>query len=379
MRWDEAVPDCEILGCVTDRGGPRVRGRAPQSSEDGERRSRSIDQRDVRPRASQSAPKAQSHQPLRAQWDPTSRDVGRPRNPRPERQARKQSRIGRFVSTYGWRAYAIPILLVVTVLVVVDAVRDTGGGSETSAETDSPGFGTLSRDTDGSSVIGIPPEADGNFAAELPSGALPEGGPFTAAGVGTWHVVPGSGTKVGQGTEREFTYSVEIEDGVDTSGFGGDESFGRMVDQTLSNPKSWTKDPRFAFRRVDQGDPDFRVSLTSQMTIREACGYDIQLEVSCYNPGIDRVVLNEPRWVRGAIAFQGDIGSYRQYQINHEVGHAIGYQDHQPCETEGGLAPVMMQQTFGTANNDIAQLDPEGIVPMNGLTCHFNPWPFPRA
>ncbi|MFF2108022.1 hypothetical protein CJ179_05290 [Rhodococcus sp. ACS1] len=378
MHWDEAVPDCEILGCVTDRGGPRVRGRAPQSSEDGERRSRSIDQRDVGPRASQSAPQSQSHQPLRAQWDPTSRDVGRPRNPRPERQARKQSRIGRFVSTYGWRAYAIPILLVVTVLVVVDAVRDTGGG-ETTAETDSPGFGTLSRDTDGSSVIGVPPEADGNFAAELPSGALPEGGPFTAVGAGTWHVVPGNGAKVGQGTEREFTYSVEIEDGVDTSGFGGDESFGRMVDQTLSNPKSWTKDPRFAFRRVDQGDPDFRVSLTSQMTIREACGYDIQLEVSCYNPGIDRVVLNEPRWVRGAIAFQGDIGSYRQYQINHEVGHAIGYQDHQPCETEGGLAPVMMQQTFGTANNDIAQLDPEGIVPMNGLTCHFNPWPFPRA
>ncbi|MDF3309445.1 DUF3152 domain-containing protein [Rhodococcus sp. T2V] len=378
MHWDEAVPDCEILGCVTDRGGPRVRGRAPQSSEDGERRSRSIDQRDVGPRASQSAPQSQSHQPLRAQWDPTSRDVGRPRNPRPERQARKQSRIGRFVSTYGWRAYAIPILLVVTVLVVVDAVRDTGGG-ETTAETDSPGFGTLSRDTDGSGVIGVPPEADGNFAAELPSGALPEGGPFTAVGAGTWHVVPGNGAKVGQGTEREFTYSVEIEDGVDTSGFGGDESFGRMVDQTLSNPKSWTKDPRFAFRRVDQGDPDFRVSLTSQMTIREACGYDIQLEVSCYNPGIDRVVLNEPRWVRGAIAFQGDIGSYRQYQINHEVGHAIGYQDHQPCETEGGLAPVMMQQTFGTANNDIAQLDPEGIVPMNGLTCHFNPWPFPRA
>ena len=38
----------------------------------------------------------------------------------------------------------------------------------------------------------------------------------------------------------------------------------------------------------------------------------------------------------------------------------------------------MMQQTFGTANNDIAQLDPEGVVPMNGKTCRFNPWPYPR-
>lgn len=294
---------------------------------------------------------------------------------------RKQSKIGRFVSVYGWRAYAIPILLVVTILVVADALRSGTGGQDTIAATGSvdPGFGELSHDTEGSSVIGVPPRADGNFAATIASGALPEGGAFTASAAGTWRVVPGNSAKVGQGTEREFTYTVEIEDGIDTSGFGGDESFGRMVDQTLSNPKSWTRDARFAFRRIDQGQPDFRISLTSQMTARSACGYDIQLEVSCYNPGIERVLLNEPRWVRGAIAFQGDIGSYRQYQINHEVGHAIGYQDHQPCESEGGLAPVMMQQSFGTANNDIATLDPEGVVPMNGLTCHFNPWPFPRS
>ncbi|MFD4366344.1 DUF3152 domain-containing protein [Rhodococcus sp. NPDC058521] len=314
---------------------------------------------------------------MRAQWDPTRREV-RSRNPRPERQARKQSKVGRFVSMYGWRAYAIPVLLVVTVLVLFDAIRDTGS-DQAAVAADEPGFGTLSSEPTGSEVIGVPPEADGKFAESIASGALPDGGPFTAEGAGTWHMVPGSAGKVGQGTEREFTYSVEIEDGIDTSGFGGDESFARMVDQTLSNPKSWTHDPRFAFRRVDQGEPDFRVSLTSQMTVRDACGYDIELEVSCYNPGIGRVLLNEPRWVRGAIAFQGDIGSYRQYQINHEVGHAVGYRDHQPCEVDGGLAPVMMQQTFGTANDDIAKLDPEGVVPKNGLTCNFNPWPFPRG
>ena len=39
----------------------------------------------------------------------------------------------------------------------------------------------------------------------------------------------------------------------------------------------------------------------------------------------------------------------------------------------------MMQQTFGTANNDIASLDPDGVVPANGLVCRFNPWPYPRA
>ncbi len=86
------------------------------------------------------------------------------------------------------------------------------------------------------------------------------------------------------------------------------------------------------------------------MTVREGCGYDIQLEASCYNPayvdGQPRVFINEARWVRGAVPFQGDVGSYRQYLINHEVGHAMGYQRHEGCAENGALAPIMMQQTF---------------------------------
>ena len=196
---------------------------------------------------------------------------------------------------YGWRAYAIPVLLVVTTLVVFDAVK-TGDPMTTATSGNGqpadPGFGALSSDTtDTTGVIGVPPAADGNFAESIPSGQLPDGGPFAVEGAGTWHIVPGFTEQVGQGTERVFSYTVEVEDGVDTAGFGGDESFARLVDQTLSNPKSWTNDPRFAFRRIDQGEPDFRISLTSQLSIRPACGYDIQLEVSCYNPGIGRVVL----------------------------------------------------------------------------------------
>ncbi|MGB3371104.1 MAG: DUF3152 domain-containing protein [Rhodococcus sp. (in: high G+C Gram-positive bacteria)] len=386
--WGDAGHDRTEYGGAEYGGTRRGRRGAPAGSSRGARRVETGYSRGFDDGEPQDLPREVggrgSHQPLRAQWDPTARtEPHRSRTPRPERQAKKQSKLGKFTSVYGWRAYAIPILLVVTSLVVIDAVR-TGDPSTTAAvspdQAANPGFGTLSSDTgDSTGVIGVPPAADGNFADSIPSGELPDGGVFTAQGAGTWHLVPGSTGQVGQGTERVFTYTVEVEDGVDTVGFGGDESFGRLVDQTLGNPKSWTNDPRFAFRRIDQGEPDFRISLTSQMSIRQACGYDIQLEVSCYNPGINRVVLNEPRWVRGAIAFQGDIGSYRQYQINHEVGHAIGYQQHQPCETDGGLAPVMMQQTFGTANDDIARLDPAGVVPMDGKTCRFNPWPYPRS
>ncbi|MBJ8347263.1 DUF3152 domain-containing protein [Antrihabitans sp. YC2-6] len=366
---------------MTEHGGPRLRGSAPGGSRSyapGSDPGYDLDlahsaEADRRTRAGAD----RSHQPLRAVWDPTVRDESKIRQPRPERRTKKKSRVGRFVTAYGWRAYSIPLLLVVTVLVVGDALR-SGSSPSTTPEQDLSSA-AVGHDSHGELVIGGPPAGDGSFAVDIPTGALPAGGPFSPVGAGTWHVVPGASEQIGQGTEVSSTYTIEIEDGIDMSAFGGDESFARVVQTTLSDPRSWTADPKFAFRRIDQGEPDFRVSLTSQMTTRDACGYDIPLDTSCYNQGMGRVVVNEARWVRGAIAYQGDIGSYRQYQINHEVGHAIGFVEHQPCAVEGGLAPVMMQQSFGTANNDIARLDPEGVVPSDGKICRFNPWPFPRG
>ena len=102
----------------------------------------------------------------------------------------------------------------------------------------------------GTAIIGAPPKGLTQFDANLPTGMLPEGGPFTEAGAKTWHIVPGMEPKVGQ-ADKVFTYTVEVEDGVDTASYGGDDSFARMVSQTLANKKSWTHDPRFAFQRVD--------------------------------------------------------------------------------------------------------------------------------
>lgn len=333
----------------------------------------------------------QWREPLRAQRDPLAGDGGRPRVNRDERpQWRKQSWLGRFVSTYGWRAYALPMLAAVTVVVIFQALTGTaterpGAGADGESVQGPPTIGSQ-----GTSIIGAPPRGLTQFDASLPTGILPGGGPYTEAGEKTWRVVPGADPKVGKGTAKTFTYTVEIEDGVDTTSYGGDEGFARMVSQTLGNPKSWIHNPQFAFLRVDEtsdAQPDFRVSLTSPMTVREGCGYEIELEASCYNPAFtpmsggpeeQRVFVNEARWVRGAVPFQGDIGSYRQYLINHEVGHAIGYQHHEPCESNGALAPVMMQQTFSTANNDAAKFDPEW-VPADGKVCRFNPWPYPIA
>jgi hypothetical protein len=319
-------------------------------------------------------------EPLRAQRDPVASDLGRPRSNRDDHQQwRKQTWLGRFVSTYGWRAYALPVLVALTGVIVYQTVA--GVNTPQPADAAGPIQGPPTIDPVSTAIVGAPPKGMTQFDASLPTGILPDGGPFTEAGTKTWHIVPGVSPKVGEGTAKSFTYTVEIEDGVDTTAFGGDEAFGRMVSETLANPKSWTHNPQFAFTRIDSGQPDFRVSLTSSMSVREGCGYDIPLESSCFNPAYDhqpRVFVNEARWVRGAVPFQGDIGSYRQYLVNHEVGHAVGYQRHEPCGEDGALAPVMMQQTFSISNNDDARFDPESVKP-DGKSCRFNPWPYPIA
>ncbi|MBP2336827.1 hypothetical protein JOF41_003005 [Saccharothrix coeruleofusca] len=204
------------------------------------------------------------------------------------------------------------------------------------------------------------------------SAELPDGGPIPEQGAGTWHVVPGTSAPVGSGTLH--TYVVEVEDGVRVD----EQAFGQFVQDTLADPRGWTARGGVALRRVDSGPASMRVRLTSMRTARALCGYEIPVDVSCRNGG--RIDLSAARWVRGAVAFDGDLVNYRRYVINHEVGHALG-QGHQPCAVHGGLAPVMMQQTFSTSNDEIVRITagvPQGaVIPADGKVCAPNPWPFP--
>ncbi len=299
----------------------------------------------------------------------------------------RPGRVGGFLATYGWRAYAVPVLVVVTVLAAVNLSSGVDPAATTTTAAESPAagpgtdLGSLETGTAAPDVVGKSPAGDGEVNADVATGALPDGGAFPETGRGTWHVVAGTTGTVGTGSVSTSTYTVEVEDGMDTSALGGDEAFASLVDDTLDDPRSWTGDGRFALQRIDSGTPTFRISLTSQMTVRPSsrCGYSIELESSCFNRGEGRVLLNVARWVRGALSFVGDLDSYRQYLVNHEVGHALGFRAHQPCESQDGLAPVMMQQTFSTSNDDIAGLEAGGTVPADGLACRHNAWPFPRA
>jgi hypothetical protein len=289
-----------------------------------------------------------------------------------------------FLTTYGWRVYALPVLAVVTVLVVVQ-----------SATAPAPSAGSVQPAEPGAApaqVGGPATAAAGRGVPENPAApvdlngetaVLPNGGDFTSSGRGNWHVVPGSGDKVGTG--RLYRYTVEVEDGIDPSSYAGDDGFASAVQGILSDAKSWTADGKLALQRVDGSStrPDFRVSLTTPDTTHrpDTCGFSITYEASCFRSSKHRVLINLARWVRGAKAYGPNLSGYRVYAINHEVGHALGH-SHVGCGGNGQPAPVMMQQSFGVSDDYVARLNnvpggDQGAVPADHLTCVTNEWPFP--
>ncbi|WP_020668007.1 DUF3152 domain-containing protein [Amycolatopsis nigrescens] len=320
-------------------------------------------------------------EPLSATWSPQLEQSAE----ESRRNRRASGKIGRAVKTYGWRVYALPILVVITALVVFNTA--TAPPEPTSPSAPNAAAGGNGVDSGSDTSTGPSEQPAKPVDLKIPTAELPKGNDFTEAGAGEWHVVAGEGPKVGTGP-KFFTYTVEVENGIDPASYAGDDSFASAVEGTLSNTaQGWTSDKQYSLQRVgaDSPNPDFRVSLTSPNTAHrpDLCGFLIQYEASCRIKSNKRVIINLARWVRGALAFSADMTGYRQYAINHEVGHALG-KGHVGCAENDALAPVMMQQSFGVANNYVAQLnevDPGNYdaVPADGKVCKPNAWPAPQG
>ncbi len=281
-------------------------------------------------------------------------------------------RVHDFVVRWGWRAYAIPVLAVVTVVALMTSTSSGSPPSKTVADARHGATGTSSRSRApvlAPAHITLSSDAPGADAVtKIPKGySLPAGGPYTKTGKGTFRVLKGTSPVIGtRGTL--FRYSIDVENGMQHVDLA---RFQKTVMSVLADKRSWSGHG-VRLERVDSGHIDFHVTMTSAMTVRKLCGYTIPVETSCYAPAsggttpVNRVVFDDARWVRGATAYLGDLAKYREYMINHEDGHALGHEHAHQC-LPGGLAPAMMQQTFGLRSSTTHQL------------CQANPWPYPTG
>jgi hypothetical protein len=170
-----------------------------------------------------------------------------------------------------------------------------------------------------------------------------------------WIVAGGGDPRVGQ-EGRLYTYSVEVEPETGLNIAAVEEEISRI----LTDERSWTVDGAVSFQRVGSAQAArLRVVVARPATVDAFCGrvgLSTGGRVSCWDGY--RAMLNLDRWNTGVVPFHADIPIYRQYLVNHEVGHGLGH-GHQFCPRFGALAPVMVQQTGG----------------LQG--CRTNGWPFP--
>jgi ssRNA-specific RNase YbeY (16S rRNA maturation enzyme) len=176
---------------------------------------------------------------------------------------------------------------------------------------------------------------------------VPESGP------GTYVTAKVNGTPAGSGIVVRFDVRREKNVPVDV------EAVARTIQEVLNDRRSWRGSGTWEFRLVGSADQaDLHVYIATPETTDRLCAPLLTRgEVSCQNG--NRIILNAKRWILGAESYGSDLTNYRRYLVNHEFGHALGY-DHTECPAKGKRAGVMMQQTKG----------------LDG--CRANPWPYPR-
>lgn len=259
---------------------------------------------------------------------------------------RTRVRVGRFIA-----AGAATTVTVVSIVGAIELTLTGGGDPEIVVEPRA----SVSTALSGSSVPSSAPAAAAqsrdsvvDAARDTPSSEPRQNLQVPERASGRFDVAAGTTERTGTGSLVRYT--VEVERGLPI----GSRQVARRVDAVLASPKGWTAAEGGSLQRV-QARPDIRIRLASPETADQLCRpLDTGGRLSCRNG--DLVVVNAWRWVKGADTYAGDLRAYRQYMINHEVGHALG-KAHASCAEPGRPASVMVQQTKGL----------DGCLP--------NPWP----
>ena len=169
-----------------------------------------------------------------------------------------------------------------------------------------------------------------------------------ASASGRLAVVPGAVAANGPGTP--LAYKLEVEAGLPLDG----PAIATQVHRILTDPRGWQPIEGVAFARTT-GPADFELIIASPALVDKLCyPLDTIGQLSCRNG--DKVILNARRWATAVPWYAGDMGAYRAYLVNHEVGHRLGH-GHKTCPSAGAPAPVMVQQSKSLYG------------------CKANPWP----
>ncbi|WP_230860463.1 DUF3152 domain-containing protein [Actinoplanes aureus] len=191
-----------------------------------------------------------------------------------------------------------------------------------------------------------PSAASGPFPT---AGVLRLAAPAPTRGTGRFQYASGRGPVAGaKGPLRRFRVAVERGSNEDV------DVFAAQVRSILGDKRSWSGGGRVRLQPVAGSDPaDFTVYLATRDTAGQMCargGTNIRIGgvpyTSCRASG--KAIINLDRWrgsARPYVQAGVDLATYRQYVINHEVGHELGYR-HQGCPKAGTPAPVMVQQTI---------------------------------
>ena len=139
---------------------------------------------------------------------------------------------------------------------------------------------------------------------------------------------------------------------------------GDFIETVLADPRGWIAHGYQFFRlsakrgsalRMDRSNETsvFHIQVSTKAKIKDTCGFS---DLSCADLSRNVIYINKDRWRDGAKASGLDLFGYRQYVIQHEVGHLLG-RDHSKCPCVGCPRPIMVQATI--ANDQ----------------CTPNPWP----